>query len=70
MGTVIYKQGGFEVKRFYGGDERGVCFQLTTKDGFIQVTRATFYRMLLALAVQTILQISWQELDKLRDVET
>jgi len=70
MGTVIYDKDGFQVKRFYGGDERGVCFQLTTKGGFIQVPRDHFYRMLIALTLEAILKIPWRDLDNLRDVET
>lgn len=70
MGTVVYDKDRFQVKRFYGGDKRGACFQLTTKDGFIVVTRDQFYRMLIGLAAQAILKIPWYDLDKLRDVET
>jgi hypothetical protein len=70
MGTIIYEKDGFQVTRFWGGDDRGQCYQLTTSEGYIQVRRDQFFRMLIALAAQAILKISWQDLDRLKDAET
>ncbi len=48
MGTVIYEndQKSFEVKRFWGGDDRGVCYQFTMGTDYIQITNKELRKML------------------------
>jgi hypothetical protein len=54
MGTVIYetKDGEVEVKRFFGGEARGVCFQITTASGYVQLTGAQYEELLNVLDVR------------------
>lgn len=46
MGTTVFERFGLQVRRFYGGDIRGVCFQLTMPTEYIQVTRSEFFSMM------------------------
>lgn len=44
--TLLYEDEHFSIARFWGGDKRGVCVQITERDGhlirYIQVTQAQF----------------------------
>ena len=48
MGTYIYEDEdiGLSIKRFWGGDDIGVCFQLTFGDKYIQYTQKEFSELL------------------------
>lgn len=43
MSTTIYEKDGVYVSRFYGGDKRGTCFQITvesfSEQGYVQLTK-------------------------------
>jgi len=56
MGMVIYDNGRVSVKRFYGGAERGPCFQITTSNGgavgpwyFVQITASEMDEIIKAI---------------------
>lgn len=39
---------GFYLTRFYGGEEKGICYQITTEDGkYIQLTKFQMKKLLL-----------------------
>lgn len=42
MGTKIWDNYGIQVKRFYGGRLRGVCYQVTIGDQYVQLTGQEF----------------------------
>ena len=42
MGTVIYDKNGVHIKRFYGGEKRGMCYQISIPDKYIQLTQKEF----------------------------
>jgi hypothetical protein len=42
MGTVIYDKYGINIKRFYGGTERGTCYQITIGSENVQLTENEF----------------------------
>ena len=42
MGTKILEIRRLSVKRFYGGDHRGVCYQINIGTNYIQVTQKEF----------------------------
>ena len=46
MGTEIYEINGFAITRFFGGKERGSCYQLTLNREYIHLTEAEFEKML------------------------
>ena len=46
MGTVIYEKYGLQVKRFYGGDKRGVCYQITLGKAYVQLTTKQYVELL------------------------
>ena len=47
--TVEYKSAQLHITRFYGGKERGTCFQITIRNGshstFIQLTAQQYYEL-------------------------
>jgi len=49
MGTVIYNKHGLQVKRFYGGIDRGVCYQITVSQNYTVFKTKEFIRFLLDL---------------------
>ena len=38
MGKKLY-EGRFDINRFYGGEKRGICIQITDENGYVQLTR-------------------------------
>jgi len=42
MGTKLWDNYGIQVKRFYGGELRGVCYQITIGDQYVQLTSQEF----------------------------
>jgi len=57
MGTVIYEKQGIQVKRFYGGDQRGICYQITTSEGYVQLTEKQFKDLLKGCNTETFFLI-------------
>jgi hypothetical protein len=37
MGTVLFEKDGLQLKRFYGGVERGVCYAICKDDSTIEL---------------------------------
>ena len=51
MGTQLFQKNGIAVNRFYGGQERGVCYQITiigsdNKYYWVQLTEDQFKEFL------------------------
>ena len=42
MSTKIFNKYGLQVTRFWGGSEKGVSYQITTIEGFVQLTQPQF----------------------------
>lgn len=42
MSTNIFDKYGIRVGRFYGGDKRGTCYQITIGDKFVELTETEF----------------------------
>ena len=53
MGTKIFEKYGIHVKRFYGGEDRGVCYQITVNRfegcAWTQLTRKEYEDLLYCL---------------------
>ena len=42
MGTIVLDKYGIEVKRFWGGDRRGVCYGIITSSNYTELTEMEF----------------------------
>ena len=49
MGTTVFERHGIKVTRFYGGKERGQCFQINLASGYVQLTKQEYQRLVLDL---------------------
>ena len=59
LGTMLFNKYGLNVKRFYGGEHRGVCFQVTLVHGellsinryggYVQLTEKQFKELVKCL---------------------
>lgn len=45
MSTELLKINDLQVTRFWGGDLKGVCIQLTGENGFVQLNRDEFQEL-------------------------
>lgn len=57
MGTTLYDKNGINIRRFYGGDERGVCYQITIGKEYVQLTGEQFIEFLFNVFLKTLWKI-------------
>jgi hypothetical protein len=46
------KHEGFLLTRLYGGKDRGTCYQITTSDGYVQLTTVQMRTLLMAFCAE------------------
>ena len=48
MSTEFFNEDSVTAIQFYGGDNRGLVVQITTKEGFVSLTFPTFKKLIVA----------------------
>lgn len=57
MGTDIIDKNGFQVTRFWGGSDRGVCFQLNKEGQYIVLSKADMIELVARMLSDIVIEV-------------
>jgi len=60
MSENILNYHDLQVTRFWGGTAKGQCIQITTNDGYVQLTKADFFRVLESVCLDISQERLWK----------